>query len=258
LLAGARRGCYKARMKNLIRIALCLFFAVGCAAAPVIEEGPKDEPVTTKKKESAKHFKEDKKKKKSPLALVEARYTESSGVKANLIKTVKLEMLERTKTYKGEIFIGGQGRFRMETVTPQKSLVIVDQKGVWVVDYPSDPEFDNTIRVLRSTSVKNLKSQALVSFLLGSGSLLKHYKIRQTSISGDVATFRMEPKSKDVEIKKMTIAINKKDKEILSITYWDNLDNEVKLAFSEQKFDVNIPNNKFKYTPPKNAEVTNI
>ena len=47
----------------------------------------------------------------------------------------------------------------------------------------------------------------------------------------------------------------KKEKKIVELRYWDQVDNETTYELNDTKFNQKIAGEKFSYTPPKNAEV---
>jgi outer membrane lipoprotein carrier protein len=192
------------------------------------------------------------------LKAIEKKYSQTSALSATVQKTLKLKMLEQEKKYEGILEIKKPGMFRLEFDKPEKSLAITDGKTIWVATYPTDPDLDNTVRVIRSTNQERIQSQALITFLLGKGSLLKEFTIQSVNKDKETATYTLVPKTKNDDVEKLQLAVNTKKNEIDEIKYWDALDNETVLTLDSTKFDQDIKADRFQYTPPKGAEVTDL
>jgi outer membrane lipoprotein carrier protein len=228
-------------------IILATFAALG-APAPVLAASAKSKP---KAKASAAI--------KAPeLREIEKKYSQTSALSARVQKSLKLKMMDQEKKYEGLLEIKKPGMFRLEFEKPEKSLAITDGKMIWVATYPTDPDIDNTIRVIRSTNPERIQSQALIGVLLGRGSLLNEFNITSVKKEKENTTYILEPKTKTDDVKKLQLNVNSKKKEINEIKYWDNLDNETVLTLDNTKFDQDIKPDRFQYTIPKGAEVQDL
>lgn len=193
------------------------------------------------------------------LREIEARYSAAHDVKMTVDKEVLSAVMNKTKKSKGSLYIKHPGKFRLEIDTPDKSLVIVDGKQIWIVEFPIDPAFDNTTRVLVSDSPDKLQAPVLLTFLMGKGSLLDHFTIKrhQETEHGSLE-FEMMPIKETSDIQKILVDVKPSSKTILSMALFDQLQNKTTFSFSKVDFKSKAPSNLFKFKAPKGAETTRI
>jgi len=193
---------------------------------------------------------------KDLLAEVEKKYI-NNFVQMKVDKEVTQAILEKTKSYSGDIAIGPKGLFKMDISTPEKSSLIMDGKNIWVVDYPVD-EAQNKVQILHSKARKKLKKQAFLGSLLSDGKLLKNFKVDDQTSSKDETKFKLIPKEKDLEIQRIELSVDSHDKLITGLTYWDQLGNKTELKFSKQEFKPEVPKDFFKFEPPKDSSISEL
>jgi outer membrane lipoprotein carrier protein len=149
------------------------------------------------------------------------------------------------------------GLFRWENQEPEKTLLVYDGTTIWNEQSPP-VEFPGPVQVAKAKLDKKNKAQILVSSLLGSGSLFENFKILKESKEGNEWTYQLAPKTADVNMKDLQLKINKSDKEVSEISYSDDVGNQTSMKFSKIEFMKQKDKNLFKYTPPKDAQVTNL
>lgn len=199
--------------------------------------------------------------KKTPAVLlkeIEKKYSNAPSIKANVHKTLKLKMLNQERKAQGTLELKRIGKFRLEFSGAEKTIAISNAKNIWVVTLPTDPEFDNTTRVIRSNDPKKLQSQTLLTFLVGQGSLLANYSIKNNVEKIDEIEYELYAKNKNEELKTVFLTVSKSSKEIKKIQYSDNLENISILELSQTNFNAQVANSRFNYKPPKGAEVTDL
>lgn len=171
-------------------------------------------------------------------------------------KEVTQALLEKTKLSKGELYIAPKGKIRLEIKDPERSLFIMDGKNIWVVDYPVDG-MQNKVQILQGKIDKSLKSQVFLGFLFGSNKIIDEFKLEDSKANDAQTTYIFKPKKKEQDVQKAEIQVDTDKELITSISYWDGLGNKTSLLFSKQT-SKDIPDEKFKFTPPANAEITNL
>lgn len=173
-------------------------------------------------------------------------------------KTLVNSLIGTEKKSKGSIVLS-KGRMRMEIVDPTKSIIVIDGKNIWVVDYPKAELKDAPVQVLKG-SVKETKgaSKSFVG-LLAQGAITKYFKVidAQKDESGRRVYF-MQPTSGSVEFKRSQITLATDEKHIAELCYWDEHDNETKMIFSNVKFDKPVSEETFQFNLPPNADVSQI
>lgn len=192
------------------------------------------------------------------LKEVETKYAQLKTASMDVSKELTLAVLKKTKKSSGQLRLASKGKFRLDILEPTKSVVAMNGKDIWVAEYP-DPEFkDDKIQVLHSKFKDQLKSQVLLSFLMGQSNLQKHFKISKKEAKDDSVKYTLVPKNKNVDLKTVTLTISSEEKEIEAISYLDNLDNEIKYVFKNKKFNEGMDQKIFDFKLPKNAEVSEV
>lgn len=182
-----------------------------------------------------------------------SRYQKSS-VLANIEKSVKMVVLEKTEKSEGELFFS-KGKFRLEMKDPVSTLIVQDGTTLWIASKLVD--FGGNWQVSKTKSRSLKKSQALMGLLFDEKGVWKDFDVAEEKTDGDDKIWVLKPKKKaSTDIMKLQVRANPKDKTIIEISYWDNLENETNYKFKSQKFDAKISSSKFTYKPPKGAEVT--
>lgn len=188
------------------------------------------------------------------LEKVEKKYT-SYFVKMNVKSEVTQALLERTKSYSGKIYLAPGGKFKMEVALPNKHIVLMTGKNIWVVDYPLD-ETQDKVQILHSKSAKNLKNQPFLNLFQGVGNLKKNFKIESSNGKNDEVTYKLTPKKKGEQIERIELKVDYQSELITSLSFWDSLGNQTQLQLSEQDFESKTPSKIFQFKPPKNSSIT--
>jgi outer membrane lipoprotein carrier protein len=211
-------------------IALCKFFTLACLAGGLPPKSPLDEAL--------------------------AKYASASTLTAELKKSVKLSLLKKETVSEGTISLKKGGYLRLDLEKPQKQILLVTPKDVWSVDYPVEG-LDDKIRAAHLKRQRNKKADVFIFSLLGEEKLLRQFERRSQSARNGITTYELFPKSDLEDISKVAVSINK-EYEIVEIRWWDALENETAFGMKELKFGTKLPNSTFKFTPPKDAEVTEL
>src|SRR5207253_7014099 len=135
---------YKVRMSKF-PLLLSIFLMFGTSASFVAQAKTKE-----KKPASAVAI----------LKEVTKKYRNSKLVKIETEKKVTSELLGKTTTYQGMIYLA-QGKFRWENETPEQSLLLFDGEIIWNVQYPPK-DLGGQVQVAKAKLDKNTKSQILI------------------------------------------------------------------------------------------------
>ncbi|MBY0314130.1 MAG: outer membrane lipoprotein carrier protein LolA [Bdellovibrionales bacterium] len=196
------------------------------------------------------------------LKEVDAKYQKSKSIIMDVQKTDRIAALEQTKSAAGKIWIR-KGKFRLELETKDeskdKSTIVADGQHLWMVT-PPPKEFKGAktqvVKVPMNTD--RARQQGLLQ-LLTEGGVLKYFKVTGTSVERGRVTYFLSPDKKSVEFRRAQVVIDTEAKKILSLKYWDSLDNETNYEFSKVSFNGSVADSLLKYSPPKDADViTNI
>jgi outer membrane lipoprotein carrier protein len=185
---------------------------------------------------------------------VQEKYSKAKSIKMEVEKELTLSALRKTKKSSGNLSLASNGKFRLEMKEPDKSLIVIDGQNIWVVQYP---EFKSEkTQVMHSKLKEQLKSQVLLSFLMGQGKIKKHFKILNQKEDDGTTIIKLEPKDEGTDLKNIELQVDSDEKIINKISYKDSLDNEISYKFSNNKFEDKTKASLFKFKPPKDAEVT--
>lgn len=196
------------------------------------------------------------------LKEIDQKYQKAKSIKMDVTKTDKISALDQTKSADGQLWIQ-KGKFRLELQTKDeskdKSLVVADGVHLWMVTPPPKEFKEAKTQVVKvKMNTDRARSQGLLQ-LLTEGGVLKYFKVTGTSAESGRITYFLSPDKKSVEFRRAQVVIDTKDKKIISLKYWDSLDNETNYEFSKISFGASIANPLLKYSPPKDADViTNI
>lgn len=192
----------------------------------------------------------------SDIQTVMKRYKVAKAIKMAVKKSVYLDLLEETKKSSGHLYFS-RGRLRLDIEKPEQSMLLLADDYIWMENRMGEGD-DRVIQVTKMKTSKDLKkSNALLAFLFGDEAAWEKFKVLSvvSSDSGQKFTLRPNKNNNLTEITKVEILINKKEKQLLSIIYWDELDNRTQYEFDNIDFEVHLKSDVFKYSPPKKADV---
>lgn len=182
------------------------------------------------------------------------KYNEIAAVKMQVKKTVLLSLLDKTMASEGELYFS-KGKLRLEISKPEDSVIVMNEQAVWVETTMDG--LDGAKKHVMKISSRDLKnrSKAPLALLLTDKKAWSDFKVVKKTCDDDLHTIRLAPKKKLSEMTEVTIIINSKDMQIQELKYQDEIENEVSYKFSNPDFETKIAKSKFKYVPPKGAEV---
>ncbi len=197
----------------------------------------------------------DEKPKEDPLDSTLKKYSKGDSIKIELVKVAKLKMLNRVDEYKGQAFLKGKNKLRLEFSEPIKSIAVLNGKRAWVIEYPPK-DVEDKVRVSKFNLHKSPgQSQLLITSILSSGNILKTFKVDKTSEVEGKFSYALTPLKPVEEIKSLSMVIDEKKQEIVELKYFDPIDNETTFTFLTTSFGAKVAAKLFEYSAPKGAEV---
>lgn len=179
----------------------------------------------------------------------------SSISKVGIVKEVSSEIMERTTTSSGIIYVGG-GKFRWETELPEKNLVLFDGSWLWTVQYPS-PDFGGDIQATKSRLQGKAQNQILVQLVTEKGFSARFDQLERSEQDGKIV-WQLQPKKDDPTVKKFSLKVDKTSKRLSELQYTDEIGNKTTLKFDSfekiKKPDLKL----FKMSLPKGTQVTEL
>lgn len=190
------------------------------------------------------------------LAQTLARYQNTPMVESQIDKSVFTELLNKTKKQSGKIYLAKE-KIKIEFILPEKEMLLFDGSILWTVQYLPE-ELGGTHQVSRTKIEKKNRSQILLGLLFDKSQFKKYFKLESEVVTDNKKKYSLSVLNKELKINQVDIVINKEKKEIDSISYVDDLKNKTEFILKEQIFHKDFKKDLFKYTPPKNAQVTNL
>ena len=199
------------------------------------------------------------------LQRVESRYRSiKTGATATVKKVTKLKLLEQERMSTGKLWLKPPGRLRLELISDQMSLFLVESKKIWVVEF-QDKLGQVPLSVATSKSPKQLQSQALSSFLLGSNSVLAQYNLIEfTKVKSPPSTrglFRAKLVEKGQSASSnnwVLIEGDQREGTLLALEFQDEIGNNTRYEFSEIDFSAKLGQDLFKFKVPDGIDVTEL
>ncbi len=190
------------------------------------------------------------------LQTISKKYSQFKLVSMDVEKLVTLGVLKKQKKSSGKLHLGENSQIRFEIDKPQKSLNIINEKTAWMIEIPDTPA--QKVRVIQATGSAHKKAQSILKIAFGKEDINKFFALESKKLDKDIANYSFINTDKSLEIKKLQIFIHLKNLQIEQISYWDNLNNQTDLFFSNIEFSNNLKNELFEYKAPKDAQITNI
>ncbi|WP_415061748.1 LolA family protein [Bdellovibrio sp.] len=191
----------------------------------------------------------------SALQKVAKKYRASKLVEMSVEKSVKSELLGKETKYSGKIYLGN-GKFRWENTTPEKTLLVFDGTTIWSEQTPPK-EFGGPVQVAKGKVDKKNRSHVLISSLLGAD-LSKNFKVVNERTVGGLLKLDVEPLYDDLSVKSLSVVLDPDANTMKEISYKDDIGNLTTMIFSDVKFLKKEKKSLFKYQPPKGAQVTDL
>lgn len=185
------------------------------------------------------------------------KYKKSAQVDMLVEKIVKSELIGSETVYSGKIALSSGGLFRWENSTPEKSLLVFDGQILWNEQSPP-PEFSGPVQVVKAKINKKNKTQILVATLLSEGKILESFEVVKEVKNKEEVLYNIKPKTQDINISSLDLKISSKSKEVTEISFRDDVGNLTIMKFSKIEFKLKKNKKLFTYSPPKDAQVSNL
>lgn len=192
------------------------------------------------------------------IKMVVKHYQRAKSIKMQVEKEVYIDYLEQTKESKGELLFS-KGRLRLNINEPEKSLLLMANNLIWHVNYLSDDM--GGLQVTQIKASKQLKQKnTLLAFLFDNVEVWDNFEVIESKEVNKLLAISLKPKNNNVldDVIKVHLLLDRKNKLLKRIVYWDGLDNKTQFKFSSIDFKAPLNEKMFSYTPPKNVSVTKL
>jgi outer membrane lipoprotein carrier protein len=172
-------------------------------------------------------------------------YNEVKSYSASFEQKVVDENLRLLEASEGEFSIERPGKFRWFYTTPSEQLIVGDGKQVWIYDI----ELEQITHRQSDAAV----SQTPAMLLSGQGDLGDNFILEDSGQREGLDWVRMIPKNQDSGFTDVQIAFAEGKLRLLEMK--DNFGQTTRMSFSDVEENVDISEEKFKFTPPPGVDV---
>ena len=179
---------------------------------------------------------------------IETRY-DVPGIFVRFQQTTTLKALDITDLAEGRIYIKKPGRMRWEYDSPEKQSIITDGDTLWIYR----PE-DNQVMIGKAAAFFGEGMGGV--FLSDITAIRKHFKIELTGVNtaGDYE-LKLTPVKASGSIQTVFITVSKDTFNLMGVVTVNAYDDETRLTFEDPKFDQDLPDSFFEFSPSEGMEV---
>ncbi len=173
-------------------------------------------------------------------------FTQVDTMQSGFIQEVFDDKGKLKQKSRGVVFLQRPGRFRWQYAEPEKHVIVADGKNVWVHDVELDQvTVKPTIRAL---------SAAPVGMLLNKQPVEKQFQVQEMQAEGSrLEWFHLIPHKKDSDFTSMDLGVNAQG--IQEMVLEDKFGQQTYIHFQGMKLNKPADPNRFRFTPPANADV---
>ena len=185
------------------------------------------------------------------MTRLEARYN-TPGVCADFHQESTLKALEVTDTATGRIFIKRPGRMRWEYDKPSPQVIVTDGVTLWIYR----PE-DNQVMTGKATDFFGEGKGA--AFLSDIKAIRAHFDISLANGGTDTCVhLKLVPRTPMDDLQAVLLTVSRDRHAILEVTTRNIYGDETRLTFTDTRFDLELNDRLFSFTPPPEAEVLSL
>lgn len=184
-------------------------------------------------------------------------YQRQAMVESSVVKTVTSEMLGKKTEYPGRVWMSKE-KFRWETDSPEKSLLVFDGSSIISVQYPNK-DLGGKLQVARGKVDTKSNGHILISLIMKKESLSTNFEVIKIDSAGSIKTIQLKSKRPELGVTSLVITVDSTKKKITELNYSDDIGNKTQLVFGPVYFNkTKASNNFFKFSVPKGAQVTEL
>jgi outer membrane lipoprotein carrier protein len=168
-----------------------------------------------------------------------------SSLQANFVQTIYDTNGEQLQQSSGQMTLQRPGKFRWQTQSPAKQLLIADGKHLWFYDI-------DLAQATEQPQTADKNSPALL--LSGSTTALtQNFIISQLLTTANQQLFKLLPKTKSALFQKVQLAFHHNTLSKMQMD--DNLGQITVIEFAQTKNNPPLDANLFRFTPPKGIDI---
>lgn len=190
-------------------------------------------------------------------AKIQARYEETSDLKARFIQEAVLKTAKKTQIEEGIVYFKKPKRMLWDYTKPQSKKLVINPKTAWLYV----PE-DKMVYVQDSKNV--FGSGQAIRFLAGIGKLRDEFDIKYAQTKADSSgnyLLEMIPKGGPEAaggVHKLLATVDKDTYLITKVRFNDSLGNQTVISFHDLKTNIGMVDSMFTFKPPAGTEVQKV
>jgi len=149
----------------------------------------------------------------------------------------------------GRVQIAKPGRMRWHYETPRESLVVSDGETLWIHDVEAR-------EVTRARVTSGYLAGAALQFLLGEGAIADAFETRLLGCADGVVRLELLPKE-DASYEKLAMSVDA-ESVVVGTTIHDLFGNVTELRFSDMRFDLGPPPERFRWQAVEGVQVVDL
>jgi len=182
----------------------------------------------------------------SPAQDLQSRLLTVKTMQANFQQTIVNSQGTVLSSSKGRMAIQKPGKFRWQTLSPAKQLVIANGETLWNYD-------DALEQVTVQRSAKGIGDRPAM-LLSGETHLIsKDYAIGRKKLANDLVGFLLYPKDKNSMFTRIDIYF--RGQRLEQMKFIDTFGQTTHVSFTDLKINKPLSPNLFEFTPPKGVDV---
>ncbi|HOK05592.1 MAG TPA: outer membrane lipoprotein carrier protein LolA [Syntrophales bacterium] len=179
-------------------------------------------------------------------------YDETADLRASFTQELSLRSLGRRQVEEGEVFFKRPAKILWEYRKPREKRLVLDGRKAWLY-IPAD----RAVYVQEADRV--FQSQLPVRLLRGLGNIRDDFGVtldpdRPRDGEGNYR-LRLRPLRDDLGVQGLVVTVEKETYRLLGCRFVDRLGNETVLRLRNIRVNTGIPDGRFRFTPPRGADV---
>lgn len=185
-----------------------------------------------------------------------SKYRKAAYVEMKVEKKVISELMGTEKASSGQALIGSK-KFRFESESPEKALVVYNGKTLWNVQYPAEGAEGKT-QAARVAITKKSRSQIFLLELLQGEPITKEFELSEEKKDGNSLQVTAKPKTNKYDLSLVALKFDLKSKRLSEVEYSDDLGNKTTFKLLDQKNIKKVDGKKFDFKPGSEVEVVDL
>jgi outer membrane lipoprotein carrier protein len=183
---------------------------------------------------------------------LETTYQGLRDLKADFRQTAVNRTMNQTTEAKGTLYLKKPGKLRWEFVTPTPQEIVSDGQKLWV--------YTPALKQVNVTAAPQALAGPAGSFLQGLGQLREQFEVRflnpaQPADAEGLVVLNLTPKTPQPLLARLVLSVDPRSWLVRKAVLYDELGNEVRLAFLDVAVNAGLPDRLFVFTPPPGAVV---